>query len=199
MVVTSFRPRTAIFATRSGSEAMSMKSSMWLRPKRVGGVLAVALGMMAAVGINPGVATADDVVAPGQHLSLSADCTAPQTGAFANCDAISPGGDAVSSGGGTRVVCESDGGCRYTVTASGQKQGEDHPNSSGSWIRACAQVYPKSPKGPYDKVRLQCSEVSDNGPSVFSGTLKSGDQAILQASLNGTNWQTASVQADVNG
>jgi hypothetical protein len=190
VVVTSFRPHAAIFVTRSGSEAVSMKSSMWSRSKRVGCVLAAVLGMMAAV--DPGVATAEDTIAPGQHLSLSAQCTVPPIGLLANCDAATPDG-------GTRVVCQSGGGCRFTVTASGQKQGEDSPASSGSWIRACANVYPASPRGIYDRVRLQCSEVSDFGPSVYSGTLSNGDQALLQASLNGTNWQTASVQADVDG
>jgi hypothetical protein len=198
MVVTNFRPRAAIFVTRSGSEVASMKSSMWSRSKRVGGVLAAVLGMMAAVAVDPGVATADDV-APGQHLSLSGQCT-DQNPILATCGAVAGGGTgAPGLGGGTRVVCQSDGGCRYTVTASGQKQGEDAPESSGSWIRACAEVYPLNPKGPYDKVRLQCSEVSEYGPSVFNGTLNSGDQATLRASANGTNWQVLSVQADVDG
>jgi hypothetical protein len=181
MVVNSFRPPAA-----------STKSSRLSRSKRVGGVLAVGLGMMAAVGINPGVATADEVLAPGQHLSLSAQCTAQTGTAFAQCDAVSPGG-------GTKVVCQSEGGCRYTVTASGQKEGEDWEGSTGSTIRACAQVYPKIRKGPYDKVVLRCSADSEYGPSAFNGTLSFGDQAILRASLNGTNWQTASVQADVDG
>lgn len=170
-----------------------MKSSMWSRSKRVGGVLAAVLGMIAAVGINPGVAAADDTIFPGQHLSLSAQCTKPETGVrlLAQCDAVSPGG-------GTRVVCQSDGGCRYTVTASGQRQGEDWAGSSGSYLRGCALVYPKIRKGPYDKVGLKCGGDSENEPSVFSGTLSPGDEAILRATLNGTNWQTASVQADVD-
>ena len=58
MVVTSFRPHAAIFVTGSGSEAVSMKSSMWSHSKRVGCVLAAVLGMMAAV--DPGVATAEE-------------------------------------------------------------------------------------------------------------------------------------------
>jgi len=199
MVVTSFRPRAAIFVTRSGSDAVSMKSSMRSRSKRVGGVLAAAFGMMAAVGVDPGVATADDV-APGQHLSLSGQCT-EQYPILASCGAVAGGGTgAPGPGGGTRVACQSDGGCRYTVTASGQKQGESSPYlAGGSYIQACAEVYPLKPKGPYDKIRLQCGDQSDDGPAVFSGTLLSGDQATLRASANGDNWQALSVQADVDG
>jgi len=169
----------------------SMKSSMWRRSTRIGGVLAASIGMMAAVGVNPGVATADDVGA-GQNLSLSAQCSKPQPGILATCEAVGPGG-------GNRVVCQSDGGCSYTVTASGQKQGEDWEGSTGSWIRACAVIYPLAPKGPYDRVRFQCGDTSPDGPSAFNGTLNSGDQATLEASMNGANWQTASVQASVNG
>jgi hypothetical protein len=192
MIGAIFRPRAAIFVRRSGSEAVSMKSSMWSRSKRVGGVLAAVLGMMAAVGVDPGVATADNV-GPGQHLSLSAQCTPPQNGVLATCDAVAPGG-------GTMVVCQSDGGCHYTVTVSGQKQGADSPAiQGGNWIRACAVVNPQNPRGPYDRVRNQCSNTSPDGPSVFDGTLNSGDQATLQAAVNGTNWQALSVQADVNG
>ena len=191
MVVTGFRPCAGMFVTRSGTEAARMTSSMWSRPKQVGGVLAAALGMMAAAGINPGYATAADV-GPGQHLSLSAQCTTPPNGILATCDAVAPGGD-------TTVICVSDAGCRYTVTATGQKQGEDSEFSSGSWIRACARVTPLNPKGPYDRNRLQCGDASPDGPQAFNGTLKSGDQAILQASVNGTNWQVASVEATVDG
>jgi hypothetical protein len=90
MVVTSFHPRAAIFDTRSGSEAVSMKSSMWSRSKRVAGVLAAAFGMISAVGVDPGVATADDV-APGQHLSLSGQCT-EQYPILASCGAVAGGG-----------------------------------------------------------------------------------------------------------
>jgi hypothetical protein len=193
MVVTSFRPRATLFDARSGGEAVIMKSSMWSRPKRVGGVLAGVLGMMAAVGVNPGVATADDV-GPGQHLSLSGQCSEkiPELQMIITCDAAAPGG-------GTTVVCQSAGGCRFTVTASGQKEGEDSPYSSGSEIKACAVVNPLNPRGPYDKVRNQCGGASEFGPSYFNGTLLSGDQATLRTVINGTNWQSLSVQADVDG
>jgi hypothetical protein len=66
-----------------------MKSSMWRRSKRIGGVLAASIGMMAAVGVNPGVATADDLGA-GQNLSLSAQCSKPQPGILATCEAVAP-------------------------------------------------------------------------------------------------------------